>query len=49
MKIPKYFREWFNLHGLGSDYYGMETWQYYRILRIAWRAYRKGIEKGRSS
>uniref|UniRef100_A0A6H1ZA40 Uncharacterized protein n=1 Tax=viral metagenome TaxID=1070528 RepID=A0A6H1ZA40_9ZZZZ len=43
MKIPKYFTEWFRIWGWSDDGWNMELWQNSRILRIAWRSYRKGV------
>ena len=41
--MTKRFLKWYKEFGLMSDaWHALELWQYNRIQRIAWRAYKRG-------
>ncbi len=45
MKIPKYFREWFNDSNVSrSNIWSWTDIDKHRLLIIAWAAYRQGVE-----
>jgi len=43
--MTKKFKEWFRVFGWMNDTWsGLESWQYQKIQRIAWRAYKRGMK-----